>query len=926
MVPRPTVPRPSLRSLAGRLVEARTGEGLVLARSAAALFVMIASHTLLETVRDALLLSRFPPRALGVVYIAGALAVVPASVLVAKRSADLGPRRMLAGATFAMCFALAGLTVVPTGLTSIVLIYVAASLVGAVLVPLYWSLIGTVFTVVQGRRLLGVVTAAGTLGGVAGAGLAVVLLKLLPIKDLLLVSATGLALTSLLVPRAAPEAARQPDRSYDSAVQAGSPPYEPFLGRVAALVGLSTAALVLVDFAFKWTVTRSVPTAEIAPFVARYYALLNAAALIAQLVASGRLLRRFGVTATLAVTPLLLAFGSAAWMLSGAAFLPMLILKGIDGTLRNSVYRVTTELLYLPITGSVRARVKPLIDGALARGVQGIVGAALLIAGVSGRISGRALAMATFFALAAWLLLAWRTRAPYLNLLRRSIAGDTARPITSTDPLDMETAEGLVEHLSHDDSQLVLGAMNALARRGRMKLIPALILLHDDETVLVRALELFGSSTREDWVTRTRKLLHGDRESVRIAAARALATHGHLTASDLTDAAGPRTRGYAALHRALQDTTIDPVAHSDVTDILSLQGGDSEQAQLGLLSAIADASAGEQLGRLVAKLAERPWTSAAWTVELARAITSQRAQQLLPSLVARLASRNGRDAVRSALVGFGAPGLELLSEQLASALSPRDLRIHIPNTIARFGTRRAAEVLLETIDRDGDGLVRYKAIRALGRLTAERGLKLERRSLEALALRNLIEHVRLLVLRASLVTNPLQIATPPGDRPPTERILVGLLNDKLRQSLERTFRLLKIAYPKEDIHGAHTAYSSSDRRVRANASEFLDTLLRRGEGSMLRELLRALGEELSLSELSDLVRGDSVPETPSSSSEALAVLARDKDATIAALAKLHIAASLGEPARVAIGARERQPIELDVGSQPALPRGEACHV
>jgi ATP:ADP antiporter, AAA family len=913
-----------LTSFLGRLVDARPGEGAALARAAAGFFFMIAGHALLETVRDALLLSQFPPRALGVVYIAAAIAVVPVSVLIGRVSTELGPRRILIGATRVTSLALVGLFLLPTGLASIVLNYVAAALVGAVLVPLYWSVIGSIFTVTQGRRLFGAVTAAGTLGGVAGSAAAVALLKVLPIKDLLLVSTAGVGLTTLLVPRSLPEDTPLPARANGPSLQAGSTPDKPFLSRVAALVGLSTAAFVLVDFSFKWTVARDVPQTEMASFVARYYMLLSALALGAQLVASRTLLRRFGVTATLAVTPLLLLGGSLAWFVSGAVFLPMLALKGIDGVLRNSVHRVTTELLYLPVGGSARARVKPLIDGALARGVQGIVGAVLLLAGLIGRVSGSLLALVTSAVLAGWLLLAWDTRRPYLSLLRRSIAGDGSLPATAIDPLDMETAEVLVEHLSHEDAPVVTGAMNALTRRGRMKLIPALILLHDDEGVLIRALGLFGASAREDWVARGRKLLHDDREAVRVAAARALAAHGQLRATDLSEAAGPYIRGYAALQATLQQHSGDPMDHPDVLTILNQQSVDTEPTQLGLLSVIADARPNDRLSRLLERLAAGRSRSVAWTIELARAITSQRAEQLLPLLVSRLATRNGRDAVRSALVSFGMPALELLRRELWDSANPRALRIHIPNTIARFGSRRAAELLVEIIERDDDGLVRYKAIRALGRMVAEPRLKLDRRRVEALTLRNLLEHVRLLILRAPLVANTLRIASPSRDLAPTERILLGLLDDKLRQSLERTFRLLKIAYPQENIHGAHTAYLSADRRDRANAAEFLDALLGRGVRAELRELLRALGEEAPPSELAELALGHLHAVAPSSANEALEILARDKDATVAALARLHLAASSGASARVTIGARERQPVELDLHAKPTLPQGEFC--
>src|ERR1700689_3235952 len=106
-------------------------------------------------------------------------------------------------------------------------------------------------------------------------------------------------------------------------------------------------------------------------------------------------------------------------------------------------------------------------------------------------------------------------------------------------------------------------------------------------------------------------------------------------------------------------------------------------------------------------------------------------------------------------------------------------------------------------------------------MIGERGIAVDRVRVERLAYRNLVEYFRLLALR-------VPFESPREDEPqafdgdaPTERLLTGLLDDKLRQSLERTFRLLKIAHPREDIHRVQIAALSEDRRSRANAGEFL---------------------------------------------------------------------------------------------------------
>jgi AAA family ATP:ADP antiporter len=896
-----------------RFADLRRGEIPPLARAAGALFLIVAAHTTLETARDALLLTRFPPNKLGIAYVAVALTVLPHAVLMAKLCARFGARKTLVGGLVNTCVALSLLFLSPVNTATVLGVYVVSGLIGGILLPLFWNLFATVFTVAEGRRLLGLVAAAGTLGAVAGSGTAATLVRFIPMTALLLVSASVAVMAVFVLPSGSLEPSLPPGAP--NALPIGAPARQreslrsdPFVRRVALLVMASSSALIVLDFYFKWTVTRSLSADRMAGFIATFYAFLNVGALLAQLVVTRPLIRRLGLAWTILLTPLFLALGGTIALVSGGAMAAVLLLKTIDGVLRNSLHRVTMELAYLPLPASTRTRAKPLIDGALVRTVQGIAGAALFAAGWSGHLSAPWLGAATVGLAGWWLLAASRFRRSYVAVLRRAIVGDVLGPPTGADPLDVESAEALIGHLSNDDPPTVTAAMDALAKRGRSRMIPALILLHEEEAVLTRALAIFASSHRKDWIGRAKKLLRADRESVRIAAARALAAHGELELGDLATDAGPRMRGYAALYLALARRHDDPAIHPRIVEILRREGPEGEDERLGLLSAMADAPRNERLLPLVEALAARSWSSRDSAVELARAATSQRTATLIPALISRLTVRDGREAVRAALLSFDTAALDKLRDALAAASSSRALRVHIPNTIARFGSKPAATLLLETIETDSDGLVRYKALRALGRLVAEGRVTVDRVRVERLAWRNLLEHYRLLGLRGRL--DPVPLAPGAHVRKPTLRLLVGILDDKLRQSLERTFRLLKIAYPNEDIHRVHLAYISDDKRRRANAAELLYALLPKRDQEGLRALLRIAAEETSFDELIERSRDRLPLPPPATQQEALDRLLGDHDETVAALAELHVGALAGQPSRVAIGSRERAKVEL----------------
>jgi hypothetical protein len=140
------------------------------------------------------------------------------------------------------------------------------------------------------------------------------------------------------------------------------------------------------------------------------------------------------------------------------------------------------------------------------------------------------------------------------------------------------------------------------------------------------------------------------------------------------------------------------------------------------------------------------------------------------------------------------------------------------------------------------------------------------------------------------------------------RLLCGLLDDKLRQSMERAFRLLKIGHKREDIHRVHTAALSDDPRERANAGEFLDALLARHDQQPLRELLRIVVDQATDAErvARAAVDGRRLARTRPA---ALRMLVEDSDDALAALAAQHALAVEGdrELREVVVRASEHRP-------------------
>src|SRR5262249_41233969 len=156
----------------------------------------------------------------------------------------------------------------------------------------------------------------------------------------------------------------------------------------------------------------------------------------------------------------------------------------------------------------------PIIDGAFTRLAQTAAAGLLILLARTAHASPRVLALVAAVSAFAWIGATVALRGPYVALFRRALMGGEHVETRSAEELDLASVELLVEALSSPRAPEVVAAMDALVRRGRSGLVPALILLRDEEDVLERALGLFGASARSDWLHFSERLLSDRRDRV----------------------------------------------------------------------------------------------------------------------------------------------------------------------------------------------------------------------------------------------------------------------------------------------------------------------------------------------------------------------------------------------------------------------------
>jgi HEAT repeat protein len=760
-------------------------------------------------------------------------------------------------------------------------LYVWTGILGTMAALQFWIILGELYTVTQAKRIYSVVGTGSVLGAIAGAAIARALTQIWPTKNLILAAAIVLVLTGLgpatriRRPRAAlATAAGHAASSIIQTVRLFR--NDPYIKALGGLVLVSTVALTLADYVFKSTVAQTVAPAQLGTFFASFYMILNVLALGTQLILAGWLLRVLGLHRTLWVLPAFVFLGAAGVALGGG-LLAALLLKGADGTLRYSLHRTGTELLFVPLKDSLRARAKPVIDVLGQRGGQAVA-SLLILAEITQHRGNTVLAVAAAALSVVWIAWAADLKGHYLDLFRSALREGAMRPRGDLPALDLGSLEALFTALNSRDDSEVIGAMELLAGGGRARLIPALVLFHPSRAVVLRALEVFAAAERTDFVSVADRLLRHEDAQVRAAALRARTA---VTPDE----------------SLLRSAASDPDPLVSATALMGLLSGswmsDDSQVALDALmkspsatgrSALAAAMRAQHLPvpafePLLLRLAEDPDEGV--QAETAMAMGALRLPSFVPALLPMLASTHLRPVARAAFVAIGAPALAALDEALRDPHLPHEVRSHVPRTISRFPAEEGAPLLLRQLVQEQDGMVRYKILRGLGRLAAENpGLTLDRAVLHSGSERTLEAIFRLIHWRTVLEEGA---AADARRATPGFELLVALLRDKEAHALERLFRLLGLQYRGEDFEKIYRGLRHSSAKVRAGSRELLENLVQ----PPLREAILALVDDVS--DLARLTRAGAIYRAaPLGYDELLARLIEEPGETVRCLAVYHV--------------------------------------
>jgi ATP:ADP antiporter, AAA family len=810
------------------------------------LFLTMAGSVASKAARDAMFLDRFPATALPYVDIAVAVLVG----LIAGVYIRLGTRTNLRNVQITSLLSFAATAALfwwatreppgggppPDSGLVFVLIYIWVGALSVLVPTQVWTLASFVMTTREAKRAFGLIGAGAILGWILG-GLATreMVVRYGTESTLLWVAGTlaASALIVWMVWRHRP--AHLVDQDFTRAETTPGGLWasfslvrrSPYLTAIASVIWLAAFVTTIAGWQFKAIAKENIPaTDDLAMFFGTFNVVAGIAALVLQVLFTGRILRTAGIGVTLFVVPVAMVMSSAGLFIFGS-LIAVVALKGSDQVLRYSLDKATVELLYLPVPPNLMFRVKSFIDTVVFRVGDALGGLTILLfASVLGltpvQMTGIAL-----IALIGWLWAAFVARLQYVENLRESIYQHRVDAERSAAPVIERTASDLlVTQLQTGTPEQILYALNLLEASNDRRSYPVVrdLVSHQSPEVRAHAIRLLARHGDPELTDTIEQLLHDPHFEVRTEALLYLTQHAHLDPLERIEQLGEfpdfslRAAMAAFLARPGRAQNLE-AARAILSAMVREKGEAGRRTRLEaaqLLAAVPDLF--DQELRILLDDPDPDVVGAA-----IRAVGRLRKRSLIPRVIKRLAQPAVADVAAAVFASMGDAVAGTLRDHLVDPDTPVEVRREIPVVLQAIATPAAQFVLIESV-LDSDSIVRHRIITALnklGQIYPDR--RVDRRLIETVLGAEIMGHYRSHQVLATLGARLDDAADP----------VVQRLKDSMQQEAERIFRLLNILYPGSDMHSAYVGLTTGDPIVHDNAIEFLETVL----SPQLRELI-----------------------------------------------------------------------------------------
>ena len=718
-------------------------------------------------------------------------------------------------------------------------LYIWVGIYGVLAPAQVWTLANFVLTTREAKRIFGLVAGGAITGFIMGGALTSQLAVPLGTENLLLVIALQIILCAVLV------VGIWRQRSTEESIETGQHGEAAqtliegmklilssrYLVAIAGVICISSLVTTFAGWQWVTIAKKAIPDKnQLTAFFGQFNFWVAMACLATQLLATSRVLRRFGIGPALFVVPVALLGGEIGVLVLMGSLSAGVLLKGSDQLLRYSIDKSSVELLYLPIPQNIKLQAKSFIDTVIWRWGDSLAGIVLAIFTDQLKWSVVKVSWVNIFFIGGWLVSAFLARREYVVTLRESILQHRLDAERASAPvLDRSTTDILAANLKATDPKEILYALDLFTMGQQRTIHPGVrdLLKHPAAEVRQRALKILGGANDLTVRPQVEKMLSDPELDVRTEALLYLTHHAHIDPlqriQELGDFADFSIRSAMVAFLAHPGKSQNIEAARVLLDTMVKEPGPEGQRtrlEAGrLLSVLPDEFDEELRHLLMDEDAEVVRTAI-------RAVGKLNKRRFVHRTLDRLAEPDLAPDVIESIGSMGERVVGSLRDHLGDSSVPIEIRREVPAVLVRAGTLSAARALEEHL-LEADTILRFRVISALNKLRhSNPEIRLDEQMIETVLAAEIMGHYRSYQILGTL-----------GGNLESDDPVVRGLKETLEQEVERIFRLLGLLFPNHDLYSAYFGLQSTDSVVHANALEFLDNILKPQLRNMLVPLL-----------------------------------------------------------------------------------------
>nr|WP_321222639.1 Npt1/Npt2 family nucleotide transporter [uncultured Psychroserpens sp.] len=732
--------------------------------------------------------------------------------------------------------------------------YLAVSLFAVMATSQFWVLANMVYNAREAKRLFGFIGAGAIAGGVFGGYLTSLVVssfgnqEVIVLASILILACIPILhkIWKLRINKLNSYIRFQRKHTEDGLEQSSFRVIlkSKHLTYLALITGISVIVAKLVDFQFSDFANKAFSdTEDLASFFGFWFSTFNVIALTIQLFLTNRILSKFGVASTLLILPFVIALGSLLFLTFPELWV-LIIIKGVDGSFKQSLNKAAIELSIMPIPLQIKNQAKSYIDVAVDSIATGIAGFLLIFLIRRLDLSTAYITVIILLFVFIWIILIYKLREAYFNSFRTNIQRTLeVSSETSTKTKFETTLKAARKILNESQEEQILNLLSYLKSNKLSTLKTSIIglLNHPSNKVKSAAIKQFYLYDKGTALNRVEPLVYAKDNELVFTALEYILNHSSIKEFQFfktyLDHKSDYISNAALLCLAKEASANQKLAlqfglynriESRVESLSLSENNERETSIAELLITIAESGMSKYFHFITKHLESENEYIKKHAIKAA-GITSS--DLFIDRLFEFVLDKTYRQLAITALKTYGVKIIDHIITLEKTETLNNNLAAQLPQIISAFRTQKAVNVLLKLLS-SKDIVIRLAASKALNKLEAKApNLYFNKRLLRNRIIKESAYHKRTLDAIASLqhVINLELTQDAPLNQSPELLIarqrIIEVLEEQCEASLKCLFNLLSLVYEESDIEITYSALLSDVKEARINALEFLDNLL-----------------------------------------------------------------------------------------------------